>query len=460
MKRLVIALAALLLGVILIAGCAAAPAAPSAPQPAANEPAAAEPTAAPTAAPTAQAQEKVTLTYMASQGWIKDPELELAKKFEEETGIHVDYQIIPADQYFSVLKTKLNSGEATDIFGGQSGKTDLQVQYDVEKNAVDLSGEEWVSRHDPLSLEMVSLNGKVYGAEIWDTIASNYFLVVYNKDIFAKQGLSVPKTYAEFKDVCQKLLDAGINPIYEPISDGWHHVLWFPMVGPRFEEANPGLADKLNANAVKFADTPIMQEAMSQLDELYQMGCFGDNALSDAFSDTNSKLASGEYAMSVTTLTAPVSIETDYPDVPAQTFGFFPMPLADNTLAPAHPAGPSKFIYSGSPHVEEAKQYLAFLMKPENLQYLLDNTPEFADLNFSGLKAKWTPEQQEFLDTYPAKTIVYQDAVNYLNPQWMDMGKDMVGMFTGAMSPADVLASIDQRRADMANTAKDPAWAQ
>ena len=34
----------------------------------------------------------------------------------------------------------------TDIFGGQSGKTDLQVQYDVEKNAVDLSGEEWVSR--------------------------------------------------------------------------------------------------------------------------------------------------------------------------------------------------------------------------------------------------------------------------------------------------------------------------
>jgi hypothetical protein len=127
----------------------------------------------------------VTLTYMASQGWIKDAELELAKKFEEETGIHVDYQIIPADQYFSVLKTKLNSGEATDIFGGQSGKTDLQVQYDVEKNAVDLSGEEWVARHDPLSLEMVSLNGKVYGAEIWDTIASNYFIVVYNKDIFA-----------------------------------------------------------------------------------------------------------------------------------------------------------------------------------------------------------------------------------------------------------------------------------
>ena len=94
------------------------------------------------------------------------------------------------------------------------------------------------------------------------------------------------------------------------------------------------------------------------------------------------------------------------------------------------------------------------------MQYLLDNTPDFAALNFSGLQAKWTPEQQAFLDTFPAKSIVYQDAVNYVNPQWMDIGKDMVGMFTGSMTPEDVLASIDQRRADMAATAKDPAWAQ
>ena len=40
----------------------------------------------------------------------------------------------------------------------------------------------------------------------------------------------------------------------------------------------------------------------------------------------------------------------------------------------------------------------------------------------------------------------------------MDIGKDMVAMFTGAMTPEDVLKSIDQRRADMAKTAKDPAW--
>ncbi len=401
----------------------------------------------------------VTLTVMASQDWIKPAEQQLAEKFEAETGIHVDYQIIPSDQYFNILKTKLNAGEATDIFGGQSGKSDLKLQYDVENNAVDLTGEEWTSRIDPAALDMSSLDGKVYGAEIWDIVASNYFVTVYNKDIFEQLGLSVPTDFDQFKAACTTIMDAGITPIFEPISDGWHHVLWFPMVGPAFEEAEPGLADSLNANAATFAGDANMTTAMSQINELYQMGCFGDNALSDAYTDTNAALASGQYAMTVSPLSTPAAIEADYPDVTADTFGFFPIPTFSNQLQPVHPAGPAKFIYSGSPNVDQAKQFLAYLMEPENLQYLLDNTPQFVSLPFAGLSPKWDAAQTEFLDTYPAKTIVYQDIVNYLNPQWMDIGKDMVDMFTGGMTPEDVMSSIDQRRAELAAAAGDPAWA-
>ena len=102
----------------------------------------------------------------------------------------------------------------------------------------------------------------------------------------------------------------------------------------------------------------------------------------------------------------------------------FPIPLVDNQLAPAHPAGPAKFIYAKSPHVAEAEQDLAFLAQPDNLPYLLDKTPAFIAHDFTGLKAKWTPEQQAFRSAYPAKTIVYQDAVNHLNPQWTDPGND------------------------------------
>ena len=102
----------------------------------------------------------------------------------------------------------------------------------------------------------VSLDGKVYGAEIWDIVASNYFVVNYNKEIFEDLGLSVPRPPPSSRPPAS-LKAAGINPVYEPIADGWHQVLWFPLVGPRFEELEPGLADQLNANAATFAGMPV-----------------------------------------------------------------------------------------------------------------------------------------------------------------------------------------------------------
>jgi raffinose/stachyose/melibiose transport system substrate-binding protein len=48
--------------------------------------------------------------------------------------------------------------------------------------------------------------------------------------------------------------------------------------------------------------------------------------------------------------------------------------------------------------------------------------------------------------------------VNYVNPQWMDVGTDLTAMFTGAITQEGVLENIDQRRADMATAAGDAAW--
>ena len=90
------------------------------------------------------ADEGVTITYMASQDWVQDAEMELAEKFTEKTGIKVDFQIIPSDQYTTLLMTKLQTGEQLDLFGSQAGKSDIVTQLNVEKNAVDLSGEAWV----------------------------------------------------------------------------------------------------------------------------------------------------------------------------------------------------------------------------------------------------------------------------------------------------------------------------
>jgi len=404
------------------------------------------------------AKKDVTLTYIASQDWIKDAEMELAKKFEEQTGIHIDYQIIPSDQYFNVLKTKLNSGEGPDIFGGQSGKSEISLNYNAEKNAVDLSDQEWVKREDLLSVDQLTLNGKVYAQTIWDT--SNSYVIVYNKKIFEAQGVSVPKTYDELKAAAAKIDEAGITPFYEPMADGWHHVLWFAEPGPQYDKLQPNLYDDLNANKTNFESSEVMLRSLTQFKELYDLGYFGDNTLSDTFADMANQMASGKFAMALMTQDLPQQIEKINPELKATDFGFFVVPLADNQIYYVNPGGPSKFVYSGGKYIEEAKQYLSFLAEPENLQYLLDNTPTFANLNFPGLQDKYTDEQKKLYETYPEKGTDIQNYVNYVNPQWMDIGKDLVGMFGGALQPVDVLKSIDKRRTDMAKIAKDAGWNQ
>jgi raffinose/stachyose/melibiose transport system substrate-binding protein len=447
-----------LFSIALLVGMLAACAAPATPVATATTAASTEAvaTAAATEAPTFAPG--TTLTYIASQDWIKPSELELAKKFEKETGVHIDYQIIPSDQYFNVLQTKLEAGgEGIDIFGGQSGKTDIKLQLNVEKNAVPLTDQEWVKRMNPLSVEQISLNGVTYGLTIWDTVGGSW-VVVYNKKIFADNNIKTPKTYAEFAAACQTIKDAGITPIYEPFADGWHHVLWFLEMGPAYEAANPGLADSLNANKATFAGNATMTADLTEFKTMYDKGYFGADALSDLFADTEAKMASGKYAMTLNRFGEPKLIHTASPDVPEDNFGFFVLPMADNQIWNTNPAAPSKFIYTGSKNIAAAKAYFAFLASPENLQYLLENESAFTMLDFDGVKANLTADQQAFIDTYKTQGTVYQTAVNYVNPQWMDVGKDMTALVTGAMTPAEVLTSLDQRRTDEATAAKDAAW--
>ncbi len=398
-----------------------------------------------------------TISVMASQDWVKDPELKLAEKFEEKTGIKVDYQIVPADQYPTLLTTKLNSGEAADIFMNQSGKFDIVSQLQIEKNGVDLSDQEWAGRFEDAVKDQVSANGKVYGITIWDQ--SDSYAYIYNKTIFDKLGLKAPTTFAEFKAVCAALLKAGVTPIYEPVSDGWHQQLNFTDVSAAYDASDPNLVSDLNSNKTTFADHPIFQQMIEQMKEIYDAGYWGDNALSDEYTNLATEMASGDYAMTVNMMGRTADITAAGGKYKEADFGIFPVPYLDNQIIAETPCGPSKFIYSGSKNIDAAKQYLAFLAEPENLQFMIDEEPSFNALPFSGLKTTYPDVMAAAIKAYkPGTATVYQNVVIYLNPQWMDIGTDLTAYLIGDLTASEVIKNIDQRRADQAATANDSNW--
>lgn len=403
-----------------------------------------------------------TITVMASQDWVEDSEQELGKKFEEETGIHVDYEIVPADQYQDLLLTRLNSGEGPDIWGAQSGFA-LSTTYNVTENAVDLSGESWASAYSEFSAEQTGVDGVNYGLTYYDTTTDYY--MVYNKKLFEAAGITdVPKTFDELTADCDKLLESGVTPIYEPVADGWHQTMLWTASAQVLDKLDPGIIDKLNTNEAKFADNENMKTMLDQLNTLAQKGYFGDNYMSDEFANAESYMASGEFAICMLKPGAISSIVANDQNTAGYTeddFGLFLLPILDNQYLNIHPTGPSRFIYSGSKNIDAAKKYLEYIVQKDNIQYLIDNASDVENLPLDmGQTPEYSKTTLDFLGSYDDahSGMVLQDVVKYFNEQWMDISANLAAMFTGDMTSEEVLQAIDDERAQLAGAAGDSNW--
>jgi len=201
-----------------------------------------------------------------------------------------------------------------------------------------------------------------------------------------------------------------------------------------------------------------MKTAIDQIKEMADKGYWGANYMADVYADQPAKMATGEYAMTLANQGLPQQVADLNAGLTADDIGFFVMPIADNQMLNVNPVGPTRFIYSGSKNIDAAKQYLAFLAQPENLQYMIDNVAKFQNLPFSGLTPKYSGTVKEFYDMYSEKGTVLQTSVKYVNPQWMEIGKEIVSVIQGTEDSMKMLEHMDSNRADQATAAKDTAW--
>lgn len=404
-----------------------------------------------------KAAKSVTLSFGSHQSGLPTSGIvqDLAKEFEEETGIKVDFQISPDAQWRDLIKVKLDSGEAPDIICVDTPIA-LASSTHMDQYCVDLSDEEWVSRMTEAAQSAVSVDGVDYGITF---PGEKMYFYLYNKEIFEDLNLEVPTTYEEFKNVCQTILDAGITPIYECTTNGWHQVLPLFETGGLWLQDDPDVYDKLNANETKLEDITHLKTIIEELDECAKAGYFGTDYLSNAWENAKEAMATGRCAMTIGELGFRNEVEADYPEFTADKLGMFVMPWGDNTEIGVNPASNAYFINKDSKHVEEAKQFFEFLARPENLQKRLDGQPELSALCWPEIASKYTEEDQAYIDSLEKANVV-QTSVNYIDSQWMDIGKDLEAMYTGAMTPQDVVDTIVERRNDQAKLQKDPGWTE
>lgn len=401
-------------------------------------------------------ESSVTLTFGSHQSGLPTSGIvqKLAKDFQKETGIKVDFQISPDAQWRDLLKVKLDSGEAPDIFCADTDPLSIETNVHADKYCVDLTKEKWVKRLDPNVIPSVSLNKKVYAITF---PGKKMYFYVYNKDIFSKLGLKVPTNYQEFKNVCQKIKDSGVTPIFEGTQNGWHQVLPLFETGAMYQEKHPNLYNKLNKNEVDLDSIPELQTIINELKECANLGFYGKDYLSNSVENAKEAIAKEKAAMFIAEPAWRNEVKADFPNFDISKLGIFVMPWGDNQAIGVNPSSNGYFINKNGKHIKEAEEFFDFLARHENLQKRLDGQPGLSEVCWPEIKSRYSKEDQAYINSLK-KGMVMQVGVKYINQQWMDVGKDLEAMYTGAMTPKQVLKSIMDRRTEQAKLEKDPHW--
>ncbi len=124
---------------------------------------------------------------------INDALQDLAKKYEEETGVKVEVTSVGGGaDYGAALKAEFQKGTEPDIFMIQ-GAGDLEVwSHKVD----DLANESWVSNAVNGTLDTVTIDGKIYGMPV----TTEGYGLMYNKEILDKAGID-PKSIDTFDEL-------------------------------------------------------------------------------------------------------------------------------------------------------------------------------------------------------------------------------------------------------------------
>jgi raffinose/stachyose/melibiose transport system substrate-binding protein len=226
--------------------------------------------------------------------------------------------------------------------------------------------------------------------------------VLYNRDIFAQQNLTVPTTWSEFIAVCDALTAAGITPIYSTFKDPWtvaqgmfdYSVGGTVDLDDFFTALKAEGAEVGPASAVSFQKN--FAEPMQQMMQLTRYT--NPNAASRGYGDGNSEFAQGAAAMYFQGPWALSEIAKVAPDL---SVGAFPLPMTEDPAERRVRVNIdlALWIPEASPKKEAAREFLAFLLQPEIIDaYNAENNAFGVTTDAPAVTQPTLVELQQFYD--------------------------------------------------------------
>ena len=195
------------------------------------------------------------------------------------------------------------------------------------------------------------------------------FLIMYNKDHFAKAGITkLPETWEEFKDACGKLKAAGFIPI--TVDDAYVDVIIGYQIA-RYKGSD--WVKKLVQEGLW--DDPAVLQAAKDWEEMYKLGYISPNVAGNKYPQGQQEIANGEVSMYLNgTWLVNEIMPTTGPDFP---WGQFPYPTFPNGVSGLYDlnyGGQSFQVNKNTKYPEEVFQLIVHLTTGEWDKQLAEKT--------------------------------------------------------------------------------------
>lgn len=357
-------------------------------------------------------EKKVTIKWLHHFGeegrreWIEN----LITEFEKQNpNIDVEVEATSFDKYMTMLKTKIASDDAPDIFDFNN-KLDLKDFID-NGYITDLTNELFMQNVTSAGQDSGRFGDKLFAL----ALDSNAYGVFYNKEVFEKAGIKeIPQTYSKFIETCEILEEAGFIPIGAGFKESWamfsdYYTDYMPDI---FGDHPNWIQEKMNEKWID--DDAGLREALKRLYERTRY------ANSDLFGTDWNKatelVATGKAAMVLGGSWAIDTLKAKNPDL---NVGAFAMPASEDPKDAEMPIGQTGgfVVYDKSPNKEAALKLLAFMTTQEMAADYQEKARTISTIK--GMTADFEPALNDILEiekkgqTFNASSVARSFSAEY-----------------------------------------------
>ena len=280
---------------------------------------------------------------------------DLVKKFQKENpDVKVEYNEYDHEAYKTALRNWLSTSPPDVVYWFAGNRMKEFVTRGLFEDVSDVWQKDGLNETLATSKGVMTIDDKQWG------VPYTYYQwgIYYRKDIFAKNGVEVPKNWTEFLAACKKLKAGGVAPIAIGTKFPWTAAGWFDYLNMRTNGYDFHM--QLMDGKVAYTD-PRVKKTFENWKQLIEPGYFLDNHATYSWQEALPFLLNGKAAMYLIGNFA----AANFGDKRDQ-MGFFQFPLIDANVAMAEDA-PTDTVHipSKAKNKVDARKFLSFLARAD-----------------------------------------------------------------------------------------------